>query len=457
MRNHFARFLFITAATVALLAGTPRLVADDAGASEVNPARTNPAPAATGQQTVANTQATINTQTATSTQAATNTQPVAIVTMGLEPDIPDFVTHMGDRLLELFHIQTTGNSWERYLLAVGILLLFYLFRRLALPLIFKLIHRAMKRVTLEPADRIISAVGPPTALFIMITGLCVALRTLHHPPDLGRHIHQGARILWAVAFLWMVVRVIGAIFDHMQGVAKKRDLSIAAFMPWIRKSVVTIIVIFSGLVILQQFGVNTQTFLAGLGLGGLAFALAAQDTVANVFGAAVVAVDQPFKIGDVVTLGDHTGAVEDIGIRSMKLRRGDTSLVVIPNKTVASESIINLSRFTNRRAEQVLGFTYDSTPAQLEDIVRDLRALITAEAGVMSESVQVYFRDFNASSLDLIIVYATRGPDYAKYMELRQRLNLAFMRAAQARGLSFAFPTQTLDLAPSAAKVFGKP
>jgi MscS family membrane protein len=430
MRNHFARFLFFTAATVALLAGTPRLVADDAGAS---------------------------TQTATSTQVATSTQAAAIVPVGLEPDIPDFVTHMGDRLLELFNIQGAGNSWERCLLAAGILILFYLFRRLVMPLIFKLAHRATKRVTLGPVARIISAIELPMALFIMITGLSVALRTLHHPPDLGRYIHQGARILWAVTFLWMIIRVIGAIFDHMQVVAKKHNSSIAAFMPWIRKFVVAIFAIFSGLAILQQFGVNTQTFLAGLGLGGLAFALAAQDTVANVFGAAVVAVDQPFKIGDVVTLGEHTGAVEDIGVRSMKLRRGDTSLVVIPNKTVASESIINLSRFTNRRTDQVLGFTYDSTPSQLEGVVRDLRALITAEAEIMPESVQVYFRDFSASSLDLVIVYVTRGPDYAKYMELRQRLNLAFMRVAQARGLSFAFPTQTLDLAPSAARVLGKP
>jgi MscS family membrane protein len=197
-------------------------------------------------------------------------------------------------------------------------------------------------------------------------------------------------------------------------------------------------------------------FLAGLGIGGLAFALAAQDTIANVFGAVVVAIDQPFRIGETVQIAGHTGTVEDVGVRSMRLRRPDKAVVVIPNKTVASESIVNLSKFTNRRVEQVLGFTYGSTPEQLIAIVADIKALLAAEPEVQQSATQVYFRDFSASSLDVWVVDVTKEGDFNKHMELRQRLNLAFMRAAAARGMGFAFPTQTIDLAPSAAKVLGK-
>ena len=145
--------------------------------------------------------------------------------------------------------------------------------------------------------------------------------------------------------------------------------------------------------------------------------------------------DQPFKIGETVKIGANTGTVEDIGLRSTKLRLADKSLVVIPNKSVASEPVTNLSRFTGRRVEQVLGLTYDTTPAQMEAVVAEIRQLIEREAEVETSSVHVYFRDYSASSLDIWLVYVAKDADFAKHLALRQRLNLAFMRAIEARGV----------------------
>jgi MscS family membrane protein len=160
----------------------------------------------------------------------------------------------------------------------------------------------------------------------------------------------------------------------------------------------------------------------------------------------VVAIDQPFKIGETVQIGATIGTIEDIGLRSTKIRTQAKSLVVMPNKTVATETVVNLSRFTQRRVEQVLGLTCDTTPEQMAAILADLREAILREAEVEPESVMVYFRDFSASSLDLWVVYMTRGPDFQRHMALRERLNLAFMRAVSARGLALAFPTQTVVL-----------
>ena len=179
---------------------------------------------------------------------------------------------------------------------------------------------------------------------------------------------------------------------------------------------------------------------SGLGIGGLAFALAAQDTIANLFGSIVVAIDQPFKLGETVKIGAHVGTVEDIGLRSTKLRLVDKSLIIIPNKTVSSEAIVNLSRFTGRRVEQVLALTYATKPAQLEALVQEIGDLIRREAEVNPTSVMVYFRDLSPSSVDLWLVYVAQDADFQKHMALRQRLNLAFMRAVEARGLAFAFP-----------------
>jgi MscS family membrane protein len=124
----------------------------------------------------------------------------------------------------------------------------------------------------------------------------------------------------------------------------------------------------------------------------------------------------------------------------------------MPNKLVSSEAIVNLSRFTQRRVEQVIGLTYDATPDQLAAIVEDIRGLLLADAEVDPTSVLVYFRDFNASSLDVWIVYASQEADFKKGAALKERMNLAIMRAVAARGMSFAFPTSVMHLDGPLAK-----
>jgi MscS family membrane protein len=211
-------------------------------------------------------------------------------------------------------------------------------------------------------------------------------------------------------------------------------------------------VVIGVLLTVQSLGYNVSTILSGLGIGGLAFALAAQDTIANLFGSIVVAIDQPFKVGENVKIGANTGTVEDIGLRSTKIRLVDRSLVILPNKLVSSEPITNLSRFTQRRVEQVIGLTYDTTPDQMTAIVEDVKQIILKEPIVEPTSVMVFFRDFSASSLDLWLVYATKAPDFQEGMGLKQRVNLAIMRAVAARGLSFAFPTSVMHLDGPIAK-----
>jgi len=210
---------------------------------------------------------------------------------------------------------------------------------------------------------------------------------------------------------------------------------------------VAVFVVLGVLLTIQSLGYNVSTILQGLGIGGLAFALAAQDTIANLFGSIVVAIDQPFKLGEVIKITGYVGTVEDIGLRSTRIRLVDKSLIVLPNKLVSSEAIVNLSRFTGRRVEQVIGLSYDTTAGQMEAVVEEFRRLIRAEAEVDPASVICYFRDYSASSLDIWMVFNVKDPDFHRHMALRQRLSLAFMRAVGERGLSFAFPTQTVHVA----------
>jgi MscS family membrane protein len=261
-------------------------------------------------------------------------------------------------------------------------------------------------------------------------------------------------VAFLLCFFWGLLRALGAFLDHLTEVAKARQAGVAAFMPWIKKTLVTVFVILGVLMIAQSLGADVKAFLAGLGLGGLAFALAAQDTIGNIFGSVVIAIDQPFKVGDFVQVGSHLGTVEDIGLRSTRLRTPQRTLVVIPNKAVAADAINNFTKMPQRRVDQMIGLTYSTTPEQMEQILVDMRLILERDPGVHQEYVVVRFSAYGAYSLDIQVVFFTADPDMRKSLEVRERINLAFMRAVQARGLSFAFPTQTMEFGETAAKLF---
>jgi MscS family membrane protein len=287
---------------------------------------------------------------------------------------------------------------------------------------------------------------------VMVVGIFASLKVLKLSDEADTYISYGSRVAFSLVIFWCVWRALSAILEHANEVAKAKSMGIAAFMPWIKKAVVTVFVVLGVLLTIQGLGYDVKALLAGLGIGGLAFALAAQDTIANIFGAIVVAVDQPFKIGETVKIGQNTGGVEDIGLRSTRIRLVDKSLMTIPNKTVAAETITNLSRFTRRRFEQVIGLTYDTKPAQMQAMVDEIKRIITAQPEVDAAGVQVFFRDFSASSMDIWLVYEIPDADFQKAMRTKQRINLLIMGAVEARGLSFAFPTQTVHLASGFAE-----
>jgi MscS family membrane protein len=380
-------------------------------------------------------------------QQANTTAAAAAVTTGQVPSAPDFLEHVVDVILEQFDVKSSGNTVTHYVIAAIFLIGAILLRRVVTNIIFNYLKKLAAKTETTLDDKLFPALETPVATFIMLTGIFSALKVLKFSETADHYVTAGATVAFSLNLFWGLLCGLDAVLDHAQEVALKKQLGVAAFMPWIKKALVTVFVVLGVLMTAQSLGFEVKTFLAGLGIGGLAFALAAQDTIANLFGSIVVAIDQPFKLGETVKIGGNTGMVEDIGLRSTKIRLVDKSLVVIPNRSVANEAITNLSRFTGRRVEQVIGLTYDARPDQLEGIVADIRGLINAEAEVNAADTHVYFRDFNASSLDLWIVYVAKSPDFAKHMALRQRLNLAIMRAIEARGLSFAFPTTTLHVA----------
>jgi MscS family membrane protein len=381
-------------------------------------------------------------------QAATNTAAAAAVATGhAAPRTPDFLEHLVDLILEAFDIRSSGNTATHYVIALLITLIAYVLRRVVTTFIFGFFKRLAARTETTLDDKLFPALEGPVNGLIIVVGTVASIKVLKLSEAADQTLGYAYTAAFSLVMFWGFLRAFNTVLDHFGEIAREKQLGVAPFMPWIKKTLFAIVFVFGVLMIAQSLGADVKAALGALGIGGLAFALAAQDTIANLFGSVVVAIDQPFKIGETIRISGNVGTVEDIGLRSTKLRLIDRSLMVIPNKSVAAESITNLARFNGRRVEQTLGLTYDTRADQMQELVEEIRRLILAEPEVDPASVICYFRDYNNSSLDIWIVYVVKDPDFHKHMALRQRLNLAFMRAVEARGLSFAFPTQTVHVA----------
>ena len=329
---------------------------------------------------------------------------------------------------------------------VTIIILAILLRRIITGIVFAQFKRLAAKPNSKLDKRLFPALEGPAATLVMLLGIIAAISVFPLSPEVALTVAHGSRGALTAVIFWGLFCAGGALIDHLQDLGRSKQLAIAVFVPLIKKTLAAVFGIFAILVIAESFGWEVKEFLAGLGIGGLAIALAAQDTLANLFGSFVVMMDHPFHLGDVVKIGPSEGAVEDIGLRSTRLRTGARSQIIIPNKVVASEAITNFTRMPQRRVDQTIGVTYDTTPDQIEQLVAGIRALIAAEPGVHPATINVTFANFGESSLDVQILYFADNPDWIGHMALRERINLGIMRLIAKQGLSFAFPTRSVVL-----------
>jgi MscS family membrane protein len=193
------------------------------------------------------------------------------------------------------------------------------------------------------------------------------------------------------------------------------------------------------------------SILAGLGVGGLAMALAAQETVKNLFGSLVILGDKPFEIGERIVVDQFDGSVERVGFRSTRIRLLDGALVTIPNGELANKFIQNMDKRPHIRRIANLSITYDTPPEKVRRAKEILEEILRNHEGMKPDfPPRVHFNEFNNASLNLIIHYWYHPADYWKYMDFSERVNAEILARFNAEGINFAFPTQTLHLAGNA-------
>jgi len=210
--------------------------------------------------------------------------------------------------------------------------------------------------------------------------------------------------------------------------------------------ILRLLIAFLGLIaILYSFGINVTAFFASLGIGGLALALAAKDTAANLFGSLALLIDHSIKIGEWIKVHGIEGTVESIGMRTTKIRTFEKSIIAIPNSIVANSHIENYSRRAMRRIRINIGLTYDTTEEQMQNIVSDIEDMLRHHQRIsQSQTLFVKFTDFNASDLGILVYCFADTAEWVEYLEIHQDVNLRIMDIVQRHGGSFAFPSQSL-------------
>ncbi|MEN8187188.1 MAG: mechanosensitive ion channel family protein [Bacteroidota bacterium] len=248
-------------------------------------------------------------------------------------------------------------------------------------------------------------------------------------------------VFWVFLFL-NIIKVVLIYYDNFS--ARTHSKLDDQLSPILRKLFKGLVIIIGVLHIITLFGVNPTTVIAGASIGGIALALAAQDSVKNLIGTVVIFLDKPFHIGDWVEIGEVVGTVEKVGFRSTRVRAIDTSIFQIPNSKVAEAEVNNKGMRIYRRYNTELGIRYDTPPELIEAFVKGIREIIIAHPETRSESYNVEFTGFGDSSLRIMINMFFKQLDWGIEQSSKHKLHIAIVKLAEALGVQFAYPSSTL-------------
>ncbi|MDD3463037.1 MAG: mechanosensitive ion channel family protein [Sulfurospirillaceae bacterium] len=293
-------------------------------------------------------------------------------------------------------------------------------------------------------DKIIDAIEEPLKMGIVLAGFYFAKMWLPFE-RFDNFLEMVMKSFFIFLLFWLIYRIadrfstVFTIFSSKFGKELSKDIE-----NFIKKTLRLIVIILGVMAILQEWGINVSAFVASLGLGGLAFALAAKDTVANLFGSLVIFTDRPFKVDDWIQTPDIEGNVEEIGIRSTKIRTFSQALVSIPNATIANVAITNWSQMGKRRIRTRIGLTYGTTASQMEGILQEIAKMLKNHEGVHQDTIIVSFDEFESSSLSILLNFFTKTIDTIEYLKVRESVNFEIMKIVEKAGATFAFPSQSL-------------
>ncbi|MCB0429820.1 MAG: mechanosensitive ion channel family protein [Flavobacteriales bacterium] len=315
-------------------------------------------------------------------------------------------------------------------------------------LIRGLLVRAARRIYHQETDVDVALkAARPFSLLLISLLLTILVPVLLLPINMNRYVMLMIHALTPLFGTMFLYRMIDFVAIYFERLAERTENTLDdQLIPLIKKSLKIFIIITGSLFILQQLNVNVTTLLAGLTISGIAFALAAQDTIKNLFGSLMIFLDRPFQIGDWIVSDNIDGTVEEVGFRSTRIRTFANSLVYVPNGKIADATVDNMGRRVYRRFKTYLGVQYDTPPVLIEAFVDGLREIVKRHPNTRKDYYEIHLNDFAGSSLNILFYIFFDVPTWPQELKARHEIMLATIKLAETLGVQFAFPTQTLHV-----------
>jgi MscS family membrane protein len=357
-----------------------------------------------------------------------------------------------DKLLEILPRMGESKilglySWQ----IIGILIIIilsFVVHRLFTFIFEKVIVGVLKKYGYrEIIQGLIRPIAQPISYLVIFPILIILIPVLQLPVLLAKYIILALKILWPIFLTIVFYRLVDVLGEYMLKVAKKTESTLDdQLVPLVRKILKTFVIVIGAMFILINLEISIIPFLTGLSIGGLAFALAAQDTIKNFFGSLMIFIDKPFQVGQWITSGDIDGEVEEVGLRSTRVRTFRNSLIYVPNGVLADRTIDNHGLRTYRRFYTTLAITYDTPPHLIRIFVEGLNKIVEEHPHTRKDKYHIFLNDFGSSSLNIMFYIFFTAPNWALELQYRHEIILRILGLAEKLNVRFAFPTTTLHM-----------
>lgn len=358
-----------------------------------------------------------------------------------------YVSLIVDNLPDWTHTEWLGIQIWQYLAVFIWLFLGLLLMKVFEYILQNYVKRLAKKTKFTWDDDLVFSIEKPSGFIFLMIFFLLTYSNLQFSVSISYYLSAILEIAVSIGVVWLLYNLADVFSKYLSLLTDKTDNQLDdQLVPLFRKTLRFFVIIMGVIAILQNNGYNVASLIAGLGIGGLAVALAARETLANFFGSITILMDRPFKMGDWIKVGDVEGTVEEVGFRSTRVRTFYNSLVSVPNSNLANTDIDNLGLRKYRRLKTVLNLTYSTSPEQMEAFVEGIKAIVKANKHFRQDSYEVHFNSFGAHSLDVLVYVFFDVPDWSTELQQRHNFLLEVLKLAEDVGVEFAFPTQTLHM-----------
>lgn len=329
--------------------------------------------------------------------------------------------------------------------SVGLILVGFVLRGYLLDKLLTPIRLILDKTETEVDEKLLKSVRAPLGWLVNLIALYFAVLVLNPPETLERVISLLLQTVGTLIVAWLLWKSINVGVRAMEIRAEETESQMDdQLVPVVRRVLRFFVFIVVGVAVIQQWGYDVTSLIAGLGIGGLAVALAAQNMLSNWFGSLMIFTDRPFQVGDAVKGTFGEGVIEEVGLRSTKVRTYEKTLITVPNSNISSTSVENFSARPVRRIRTELGLEYGTTEEQMREIIDQVGQLFADHEQVEPETWVVYFTEFGESGLIVLCQCYALSTDYREWSALRQELYLKIIGVVHDAGSDFAFPSRSL-------------